>query len=272
MYKAILPDPKANDFAPIKTCIAVLAEKIRSFTEEASIEDLMEKVGQLLDESIATKGYVIHATEESTLIDLSQIDFDALKAHFEKGRKHIEAEKLKGAVSKKLQQMVQLNKTRTDLLEKFKKLIEEYNKGLDVDGFFEKLVIFVKELSEEDQRGVAEQLTEEELAIFDILTKPTPELPPKEKKEVKQIARKLLQTLKQAKLVLDWRKKLRTRADVFATVKTVLDDLPRIYTPELYQEKCDSVYRHVFDATRARGRACMRVRDGIEVALTPGGI
>ena len=107
-----------------------------------------------------------------SLIDLSQIDFEALKAHFEKGRKHTEAEKLKGAVSKKLQQMVQLNKTRTDLLEKFKKLIEEYNKGLDVDGFFEKLVAFVKELSEEDQRGVAEQLTEEELAIFDILTKP----------------------------------------------------------------------------------------------------
>ncbi len=61
----------------------MLAEKIRSFTEEASIEDLMEKVGQLLDESIATKGYVIHATETSSLIDLSQIDFDALKAHFE---------------------------------------------------------------------------------------------------------------------------------------------------------------------------------------------
>ncbi len=255
LYKAILPDPKANDFAPIKTCIAVLAEKIRSFTEEASIEDLMEKVGQLLDESIATKGYVIHATETATLIDLSQIDFDALKAHFEKGRKHTEAEKLKGAVSKKLQQMVQLNKTRTDLLEKFKKLIEEYNKGLDVDGFFEKLLVFVKDLNEEDQRGVAEQLTEEELAIFDILTKPTPDLPPKEKKEVKQIARSLLQTLKQAKLVLDWRKKLRTRADVLLTVKTVLDDLPRIYTPELYNEKCDLVYRHIFDAYQGEGKS-----------------
>ena len=255
LYKAILPDPKANEFAPIKTCIAVLAEKIRTFTEEASIEDLMEKVGQLLDESIATKGYVIHATETSSLIDLSQIDFDALKAHFEKGRKHTEAEKLKGAVSKKLTQMVQLNKTRTDLLEKFKKLIEEYNKGMDVDGFFEKLLNFAKELTEEEQRGVAEQLTEEELAIFDILTKPTPDLPPKEKKEVKQIARALLQTLKQAKLVLDWRKKLRTRADVFATVKTVLDDLPRLYTPELYQEKCDSVYRHVFDAYQGEGQS-----------------
>ena len=40
------------------------------------------------------------------------------------------------------------------------------------DGFFEKLVTFAKELNEEDQRGVAEQLSEEELALFDILTKP----------------------------------------------------------------------------------------------------
>jgi type I restriction enzyme R subunit len=59
LYKAILPDPMANNFAPMKTCLAVLAEKIRSFTEEGSIEDLMEKVGQLLDESVAAEGYRI---------------------------------------------------------------------------------------------------------------------------------------------------------------------------------------------------------------------
>jgi type I restriction enzyme, R subunit len=180
-------------------------------------------------------------------------NFDALKAHFEKGRKHIEAEKLKGKVGKKLQQMVQLNKARADLLEKFKKLIEEYNSGMDVDTFFERLMVFVKELTEEEQRGVAEQLSEEELAIFDILTKPTPELPEKEKKEVTKVARQLLKTLKEAKLVLDWRKKLKTRADVYATVKTVLDELPRTYTPELYQEKCDRVYRHVYDSYQGEG-------------------
>lgn len=215
----------------------------------------MEKVGELLDESIATVGYVIHSTEESSLIDLSLIDFDALKAHFEKGRKHIEAEKLKGEVSKKLTQMVQLNKSRIDLLEKFKKLIEEYNKGMDVDSFFAKLVTFVKELSHEDKRGVSEKLTEEELAIFDILTKPELDMTPKEKKQVKLVARSLLQTLKEAKLVLDWRKKLRTRADVYATVKTILDELPRVYTPELFQDKCDSVYRHVFDAYQGEGKS-----------------
>jgi type I restriction enzyme R subunit len=255
LYKAILPDPKANDFAPVKTCLSVLAEKIHSFTEEASIEDLMENVGQLLEESIATKGYVIHATEEASLIDLSQIDFDALKAHFEKGRKHTEAEKLKGAVSKKLQQMVQLNNTRTDLLEKFKKLIEEYNKGLDVEGFFERLVTFVKELSQEEKRGVAEKLTEEELAIFDILTKPEFTMSAKEKAQVKKVARQLLQTLKEAKLVLDWRKKQRTRADVFSTIKTVLDELPRVFTPALYEQKCDLIYRHIFDAYQGEGKS-----------------
>jgi type I restriction enzyme, R subunit len=253
LYKAILPDAKANEFAPVKTCLAVLAAKIRSFTEEASIEDLMEKVGQLLDESVAAEGYSIG--EEPSIIDLSQIDFDALKAHFEKGRKHTEAEKLKGTVSKKVQQLVKVNKERADLLEKFKELIEEYNSGMDVDTFFEKLVVFVKELSEEEQRGVAEQLSEEELAIFDILTKPTPDLSATERKEVKKVARKLLTTLKEAKLVLDWRKKLKTRADVYATVKTVLDELPRTYTPELYQDKCDRVYRHVYDSYQGEGKS-----------------
>ena len=255
LYKAILPDPAANEFVPVKTCLAVLAEKIRSFLEEADIDDLMEKVGDLLDESISTTGYIIHATEESSLIDLSQIDFDALKAHFESGRKHTEAEKLKGAVGKKLSRMVEMNKTRLDLLDKFKKLIEEYNKGLDVNGFFEKLLTFVQELNQEDQRGLAEKLTEEELSLFDILTRPELDLSTEERAEVKKVARKLLQTLKEAKLVLDWRKKLRTRADVFATVKTVLDDLPRKYTTELYQAKCDTIYRHVYDSYQGEGQS-----------------
>ena len=255
LYKAILPDPMANEFAPTKTCLAVLADKIRNFTEEASIEDIMGQVGDLLDDSIATKGYVIHATETASLLDLSQIDFDALKEHFETGRKRTTAEQLKQAVGAKLRSMVSLNRTRTDLMEKFKKLIDEYNSGLDVDGFFAKLVTFVDELTEEEQRGVAEQLSEEELALFDILTKPEFDMTGTEKDEVKKVARSLLQTLKEAKLVLDWRKKQRSRADVYSTVKNVLDELPRAYTPEIYQQKCDLVYQHVFDSYQGEGQS-----------------
>ena len=215
----------------------------------------MGQVGKLLDESIVTKGYVIHLTEETSLIDLSQIDFEALKEHFSIGRKRTEAEKMKQAVGNKLQAIVVLNKTRTDLMEKFNKLIDEYNKGLDVDGFFAKLITFVKELSEEEQRGLSEQLTEEELALFDILTKPEIDMTAKEKEEVKKVARMLLQTLKEAKPVLDWLKKQRSRADVYTTVKTVLDELPRAYTPELYHQKCDTVYQCVYDSYQGEGRS-----------------
>ena len=63
----------------------------------------MGQVGKLLDESIVTKGYVIHLTEESSLIDLSQIDFEALKEHFSIGRKRTEPEKMKQVVGNKLQ-------------------------------------------------------------------------------------------------------------------------------------------------------------------------
>lgn len=255
LYKAILPDARANEFAPLKTCIAILAEKIRTLVEQASIDELMQRIGQLLDESVSTKGYIIHATEEASRLDLSQIDFEALKAHFEKGRKRTEAEKLRGAIAQKVAHMVHLNRSRVDLLEKFKKLIEEYNKGQNVDLFFAKLVAFAKELTEEERRTVSEQLTEEELAIFDLLMRPQLEMKPAEKKKVKEVSRHLLQVLKQAKLVLDWRKKQKARADVYATVKAVLDELPRVFTPELYREKCDSIYQHIFDKYFGEGES-----------------
>ncbi|MDB4770777.1 type I restriction endonuclease subunit R [bacterium] len=255
LYKAILPDQAANEFAPMKTCLAVLADKIRTFTEEANIDDIVQQVGELLDESIATRGYVIHATEETSLLDLSQIDFEALKAHFEKGRKHTEAEKLKKAVGNKLQDMAKRNKTRASLIEKFKKLIDEYNKGLDVNAFFAKLTDFVRELSAEEKRGVSEQLSEEELALFDILTKPEFDLTDKEKEQVKKVARTLLQTLKEAKLVLDWRRKQKARAGVYVTVRNMLDELPRAYTAEMYQKKVDTVYQHVYDSYQGEGQS-----------------
>lgn len=46
------------------------------------------------------------------------------------------------------------------------------------------------------------------------------------------------------KLVLDWRKQQTTRAMVLTTIKDVLDELPRAYTKDLCEQKCDIVYQH----------------------------
>src|SRR5208337_1182960 len=95
---------------------------------------------------------------------------------------------------------------------------------------------------------VAEQLTEEELAIFDLLTRPNMKLSRKEKEQVKQVAQELLDTLKAERLVLDWRKKQQTRAAVQLAIEQVLDKLPQAYAPAKYQEKCGLVYQHVYDS------------------------
>ena len=57
-----------------------------------------------------------------------------------------------------------------------------------MDVLFDKLVQFVwQELNVEDQRHIAEQLSEEELAIFDLLIQPDVALSEVDKAEVKKV-------------------------------------------------------------------------------------
>jgi type I restriction enzyme R subunit len=258
IYRSILPDPAANDFYPMQALFAKLAEKIRGMAIEADISGVMKAVDGLLDASISTEGYVIRQPLEPSdtdhLVDLSRIDFEALKARFEKSRKHIETEKLRSAINLKLVQMVRLNKSRMNYIEKFQKMIDEYNSSsYNVETFFASLVEFAKELNTEEKRGISEKLTEEELAIFDLLVKPEMTLKKKEEQEVKKVAQELLVTLKKEKLVLDWRKRQQSRAAVKLSIDEILDRLPRSFVPDLYRHKCEVVYQHIYDSYFGQG-------------------
>lgn len=253
IYRAILPDPAANEFGPSQKLITIIAAKIRSLAPKADISDIMGEVEELLDQSIATEGYIIQDPSEqsdvSKYLDLSQINFEALKEAFEKGHQRIETEKLRASIENKLAQLVRLNKSRMDYLEKFQEMIDEYNSGShNVEFFFTKLMAFAQELNAEEKRGIVEKLSEEELAIFDLLTRPEMTLGKKEELQVKRVAQKLLETLKEEMFVLDWRKRQQSRAAVLVSIEETLNILPRIYTPELFQNKCDLVYQHVYDS------------------------
>ena len=103
---------------------------------------------------------------------------------------------------------------------------------------------------------MGEQLNEEELALFDILTKPKIEMSKADQDKVKATARELLATLKAGKLVLDWRKRQQARADVRVTIEKLLDQgLPRVYTPQLFEQKTTAVFQHVYDAYYGAGRS-----------------
>ncbi len=260
IFKAILPDTMANQFAPDRALFVVIAEKIRSLAPKVNISGVMKAVEDLLDRSIAAEGYLIRDPKEKYggegFVDLSKINFDALKAKFEKSRKRMEVERLKTAINVKLMQMISRNKGRMDYMEKFQQMIEEYNAGsYNVEEFFKKLMDFAQQLNEEEKRGIAEKLSEEELAVFDLLMKPAMSLTKKDLSQVKKVAKELLESLKREKLVLDWRKRQQARAAVRLTIEEILDQLPGAYSPDIYRAKCDAVYQHVYDSYYGQDRS-----------------
>ena len=165
-------------------------------------------------------------------VDLSKIDFEALRRRFKESKhRNTDLEVLKAAIRAQLEKLIRLNKTRTDFQEKF-----------------EELVKLSRNLSEEQQHHVRENMTEEELVIFDILIRPAPELSTDERSEVKKVARELLTRLKQL-LVINWRQKSAARAQLRLAIEDLLDTgLPRVYSPELYQQKCSAVFEHVYES------------------------
>ena len=251
LFKAILPDPQAGAFIQRHALFAVIAEKIRSLEPEPDISEVMGQMEDLLDRSIAAEAYVIaeQGPKWQRRVDLTKIDFDALRRHFQTAHQRTEFEKLKNLVEQNLHRLVSLNRTRLDFMDRFQKLIEAYNSGAhNTELIFDELVDFARKLNEEDRRHMAEELSEEELTILDLLTKPAPDLTESERKQVKAVALQLLEKLKGEILALDWRKRQQARAMVRLTIEETLDMLPNAYGKDLYERKCEVVYQHVYDS------------------------
>ena len=249
LYKAVKPDPVALEFASRVACLATIAEAIRAKLNPnpPDISKVLGDINTLLDESIT--GHAIR-DQGPPALDLSKINFEALASRFKQSKhKNTDLEVLKAAIRSKLEKMVELNRTRADFSEKFEGLIESYNAGSrTIEALYQELLELSNSLSVEEQRHVRENMSEEELVIFDILTRPSPELGTEERAEVKKVARELLARLKEL-LVLNWRQKSTARSQLKLTIEDTLDSgLPRAYTPELYQQKCLAVFEHVFES------------------------
>jgi type I restriction enzyme, R subunit len=183
-------------------------------------------------------------------MNLAKIDFEVLAKRFKLSKtRNTDLEVLKAAIRAQLEKLVRLNKTRADFVEKFEDLLESYNAGSrNIEELFEELLKFSRNLSDEQQRHVREHMTEEELVIFDILTRPAPDLSSDERAEVKQVARLLLNRLKQL-LVLNWRQKSTARSQLKLAIEDVLDTgLPRAYDKALYAQKCSIIFEHVYES------------------------
>jgi type I restriction enzyme R subunit len=249
-YRALLPDDRAAPYLKPVATLHVLAEALRGKLGPVDISAVSAKIEALLDEKIegvAITAPIIGGDEAGGRVDLSSIDFEKLATMFGQ-RPRTAAERLRADVEKKAREMAERNPTRIQLVEKLEQLVEAYNLGsLDVEVFFEALKKLIAEMEEEERRAAREGLTEEELAIFDLLTKPDPKLTKAQEAEVKKIARDLLVKLQDKLDVFDWRGRQQTRAAVQSTIRFTLNELPQEPYPEgLWDRKVDAVWAYIF--------------------------
>ncbi len=90
------------------------------------------------------------------------------------------------------------DRIRTDFAEKSEKLIKSYNSGSrNIEQLFQELVKLSTSLDHQEKRHVRKHLSQELPVVFDILTRPAPELSAAERDEVKTVPKDLLFRLKQ---------------------------------------------------------------------------
>ncbi len=248
VFKAILPHKRASEFSSAITLYQELIKQIKSLDPEVDISEVIYDIQNVLDESVSSKGYIIKEAEEKKTIDLSKIDFDALRKQFEKKRTNTEIERLKNILSFKLKEMLRLNSMRIDYQEKFQALIDDYNLGsINQETFFKELIKFSKSLDDEERRKFTENLSDEELALFDKLKKP--KLTEKEKNQIKKVAKSLLIKIKKDGInAVDWRKKQQIKARVKIEIEEQLSTLkPKLYSQSDYLKKNNMVFQHFYD-------------------------
>jgi type I restriction enzyme R subunit len=234
--------------------LKVLAEMIRTLTrkqptkaELAAIAEIERLVGEAIS-GTAIGAPVPTGADMKRLFDLSSLDFERLAELFARGQKKTATEILRGQTQGRAQTLANRNPARIDLLERLNDLIDRYNAGsLDVERLFEELTAFTRTLDEEEKRHLKEGLDEDELAVFDILTRPEPKLTKAEELAVKKIARELLAKLKREKFILDWRLRETAKADVRETIRQEYDLLPDVYEAKMWEDKVDRTYRFVFE-------------------------
>lgn len=258
IFKAILPDQNAYQYIKQRVALSIIYRQMRlksgvDVDDQDVLDVIRTQVNELIEQAIETVHIGSNLPEP---VNIADIDFDALAKMLERTTKpkRSDIERLKNIIARRLGQMMELNISRKDLQEKFQHLVEQYNLGAyQAEQFFIELRNFVLELNDEDKRGASEGLTEEELAIVDLLTKEI-ELSVQERNKVKTIARELLDKLKTV-LVIDWRKKQRTKARVHNAIEEVLDDLPESYTDDIWPLACEHVYLHVYDKYLGEGKS-----------------
>ena len=250
-FKALLMEPSAFAYAERHDNIEAIYKKLTERRDTADVTELLKELHRIVNEAIRTQEPGVDQAEGLTF-DLSQIDMGKLRDEFMKKVRHkaTALQDIREIVEQKLDEMLARNPSRMDYQQKYEEIVAAYNREKDrvtVEKTFRRLMDLVSELDEEQKRAVEESLSEDELALFDLLKKDN--LSKSERERVKQASRDLLTSIKLLLSELDrfWEKE-QTKADVKVFIlNEVYSNLPT--PPFTEQEKetvADNVYQHIW--------------------------
>ena len=172
-FKALLMEPTVFSYAERHDNIEAVYKKLQENRNTADVTDLLKELHRIVNEAIRTQGTGADHADRLT-VDLSKIDFEKLRQEFENRvpRKNAALQDIRLVVEKKLALMLKQNPKRMDYYKKYQEIIADYNREKDratVEKTFAELMLVARALDAEQQRAVSEGLTEDELALFDLL-------------------------------------------------------------------------------------------------------
>ena len=250
-FKALLTEPSALPYAERHDNIEAIYKKLSEGRDNADVTDLLKELHRIVNQAIRTE-QPGGDQAEGVRLDLSEIDMEQLREEFAKKvhRKATTLRDIREIVEAKLAEMLSQNPSRMDYQRKYEEIVADYNREKDrvtAEETFRRLAELVEELDAEQSRAVEEGLSEEELALFDMLRKDG--LGKADRERVKQASRDLLASIEARLRELDrfWEKE-QTKGEVKVFIlDEVYGSLP---VPPFRSEElaglADKVYEHVW--------------------------
>ena len=247
-FRALLTEPTIFAYAERHDNIEAIYKKLTERRDTADVTELLKELHRIVNEAIRTQSPGDDQAEGLTF-DLSQIDMERLREEFSTKARHkaTALQDICELIEQKLAEMLAGNPTRMDYQQKYEEIVADYNREKDrvtVEDTFNRLADLMAELDIEQRRSVEEGLSEDELALFDLLKKD--ELARTERERVKQSSRALLAAIKERLAEVDrfWEKE-QTKAEIEVFI---LDEIfANLPTPPFTVEDKKMVASNVYD-------------------------
>jgi len=247
-FKALLMEPGAFAYAERHDNIETIYKKLQEKRDTADVTEVLKALHRIVNEAIrAAAPGDDHAA--GLKVDLSRIDFGKLRDEFatKVRRKHAALQDIRDVVEQKLAQMLARNPMRMDYYKTYQVIIADYNREKDrvtVEETFARLMDLASRLDAEERRAAEEGLSDDELALFDLLFKDR--ISKADRERLKQASKALLASIEDLlRPMPGWTQNTTTQAEVKVFI---LDSLWRsLPHPQFTDEETESVADRVYD-------------------------